>query len=316
MLVVRFSSLGDVILTTPLLRVLRAALPAAELTFATKAAYAPIVAHNPNLTHVEALAPGEPVTHLARRLAARGFDRCLDLHGSVRSLALRSLVPGRWSSYPKGRLTRAALVHLGVGAAHDATMPVAERYFGAARDLGVAPDGKPAEVVWTAADTAEANRIAPEGSIVLAPGARHATKRWPAAHWRDLAARLTASGQTVVATGASHERGLIAGPGTIDAFGIPLLVAAALMARARIVVANDSGLLHLASAVGCPVVGLFGPTVQAFGFFPYRARGSVLEQALDCRPCSTHGGPVCPRGHHRCLGDIAPAAVAAAVAAA
>jgi heptosyltransferase-2 len=64
--------------------------------------------------------------------------------------------------------------------------------------------------------------------------------------------------------------------------------------------------MHMATAMRVPVVTLFGPTVQAFGFAPYRARATVLERDLPCRPCSAQGGPVCPLGHHRCLREITP----------
>jgi heptosyltransferase-2 len=80
----------------------------------------------------------------------------------------------------------------------------------------------------------------------------------------------------------------------------------ALLARARVVVSGDSGVMHMATGVGTPVVALFGPTVRQFGFFPYRGRAEVLERPLDCRPCSVMGGARCPMGHHRCLKDITP----------
>src|SRR5207245_1274046 len=86
----------------------------------------------------------------------------------------------------------------------------------------------------------------------------------------------------------------------------------ALLARARALVSGDTGVMHMATGVGTPVVALFGPTVGQFGFFPYRAPAVVLERPLDCRPCSATGTAHCPMGHHRCLGDIAPADVVAA----
>ena len=73
-------------------------------------------------------------------------------------------------------------------------------------------------------------------------------------------------------------------------------------------------LLHLATAVGTPVVGLYGPTVEAFGFFPYRATAVTVQHELGCRPCSSQGGPVCPLGHHHCLVKLMPEEVLAAVA--
>lgn len=300
-------------LTTPLLRALRAAHPDAAITFVTKAHYAPLLVHDPAVTRVVSLLPGEPVRQLARRLEP-AYNCCLDLHRSLRSLALRALVRGRWTSYGKRRLARAAAIHW--GRLPRGTVSTAERYFDAVRDLGIVPDGAPARVHWTDDHAARAASLAPAGAVVLAPGARHESKRWPAPHWRAVAARLQSAGVPVVATGTSAERPLLEGAGVIDTFGVELPVIAALMARSRVVVANDSGLLHLATASGAPVVGLFGPTVRAFGFHPYRARGTVLERALPCRPCSAHGGAACPLGHQRCLADIAPDAVLSAILAA
>ncbi len=71
--------------------------------------------------------------------------------------------------------------------------------------------------------------------------------------------------------------------------------------------------MHMATGVGTPVVALFGPTVPAFGFLPYGGQSAVLQRDLECRPCSAMGSARCPMGHHRCLADIAPADVAAAV---
>ena len=78
-------------------------------------------------------------------------------------------------------------------------------------------------------------------------------------------------------------------------------------------VSGDTGVMHMATGVGTPVVALFGPTVQAFGFFPYLSRAVVLEREMNCRPCSAMGTERCPLGHHRCLDDILPDQVAAAV---
>jgi ADP-heptose:LPS heptosyltransferase len=195
-------------------------------------------------------------------------------------------------------------------------VPVAERYIAAARRAGlvVHPDGGPAELRPTADDRAAAGRIARAPYVVLCPGAAHASKRWPAGHWRALALAL-APRFTVVATGTAAERPLLAGVPVVDAFGWALGPTAALLAGARGVVANDSGLMHLATAVGVPVVVLFGPTAPAFGYGPYQATAQVLERALPCRPCSTHGTARCPLGHQDCLRSLVPDAVDAALTA-
>src|SRR5207248_325264 len=109
-LLVRFSSIGDILLTTPLVRALAARHPEAKLVYVTKRAMAPLVADNPHLAEVVTLEPGEPIRHLARRLRALAPTHGLDLHGSVRSASLRVLVSCRWSGYCKRKLARALLI--------------------------------------------------------------------------------------------------------------------------------------------------------------------------------------------------------------
>ena len=79
-----------------------------------------------------------------------------------------------------------------------------------------------------------------------------------------------------------------------------------MLKRAAALISGDTGVMHMATGVGTPVVALFGPTVRQFGFFPYNAHASVVERNLECRPCSSHGGPECPLEHHLCMREILP----------
>ncbi|HKW40472.1 MAG TPA: glycosyltransferase family 9 protein [Gemmatimonadales bacterium] len=330
-LLVRFSSIGDILLTTPLVRALARRHPEAKLVYVTKRAMAPLVADNPHLAEVVTLEPGEPTRHLARRLRPLAPTHGLDLHGSLRSRALRMLVRCRWSGYSKRKLARGLLIHLGLDVYRNHTpTPVAERYFQAARRLDARPDGGPPEFHLSLGAQERASQWLAEHGVgdseplaALAPGAAHATKRWPVAHWSALADRLRADGYRPLVVGGPDDRGLAqqlaAQRG--DGRGAPVSAAGecslqetgALLARARVVVSGDTGVMHMATGVGTPVVALFGPTVRQFGFFPYRARSVVLERPLDCRPCSATGTATCPLGHHRCLEDIMPGEVVAAV---
>jgi len=322
-LLVRFSSIGDILLTTPLVRALRRRLPDAQLIYVTKRAMAPLVADNPHLSQVVALEPDEPLTQLAGRLRGLQPTHALDLHGSLRSAALRLLVRCRWSGYAKRKLARTFLVATKLDT-YRGHVPVPERYFEAARGLDVRPDGGPPEFFVGAAARERVGRwlaergLAGERLAALAPGAAHATKRWPIAHWQALAERLRGAGYRIVVLGGPEDRGAaqqLGGSALAESAAgeFTLQETGACLARAKVLVSGDTGVMHMATGVGTPVVALFGPTVNAFGFFPYQARAAVLEQHLDCRPCSTMGTARCPLGHHRCLVDTLPDQVAAAV---
>src|SRR3989442_1035227 len=145
-LLVRFSSIGDILLTTPLVRALARRHPEAKLVYVTKRAMAPLVADNPHLAEVVTLEPGEPIRLLARGLRALAPTHGLDLHGSVRSASLRLLVRCRWSGSRKRKLARTLLIATKLAAyRRRAPSPVAERYFEAARRLDIRPDGGPPE---------------------------------------------------------------------------------------------------------------------------------------------------------------------------
>ena len=320
-LCVRFSSIGDVLLTTPLLRALKRRHPDAEVYFVTKSAMAPLVLENPNLIDVIALEPGERITDLARRLRALGATDGLDLHGSLRSTALRWLVPCRWSGYSKRKFARTLLISTKINV-YGKHVPVPERYFEAAHALDLAPDGRPPEFFLAPAARERIARWLSDRGLegrpfaALAPGAAHATKRWPIHHWQALAEQLRRMDYALVSLGGPDDRELAStlGSSVINAAGeFSLQETGACLARAAVLVSGDTGVMHMATGVGAPVVALFGPTVEPFGFFPYSSRATVVEGDPECRPCSAMGTEHCPLGHHRCLRDIMPDHVAAAV---
>ncbi len=325
-LLVRLSSLGDVILTTPLLRAIRTRHPDAEIAYLTRPAFAPLLADHPARPDVLTFNPAtESLRQLADRLRPRQFTHLLDLHGVTRTLMLRALLRGNWRGYSKRRLARWTLVHLKRNLYRD-NVPEPERFFEAARELDVVPDGRPAEVGIAADASSRAagwlasRALGSRPMVAVAPGAAHQTKRWPVDYWERLVQLLTDTGFDVaVLTGADYAAAgaAIAAAGGSNAAStagaLGLQETAAICRSSSVVVAGDTGLMHLATAVGAPVVAFFGPTVRAFGFFPYRARTAILERELACRPCSAQGGPRCPLGHHHCLREITPDIALAAI---
>jgi heptosyltransferase-2 len=327
-LVVRFGSIGDILLATPLLRVIRQRYPHARLNVLTQRRYVPLLADNPHLDEVIGFAPKDPLLALGSRLRHARYTFLLDLEGTTRSRLLRVLVPGRWRTAPQYRVARELLIRTKENHYPEDT-PIAERFFDAARDLEIEPDGGPPEffinpesVQQAAAWLGRAQLGNGRPYVAFAPGASKATKRWPLDYWVSLVRRVVNTGADAVMVGGTPDGALateIAARGSkraVSAAGVLSLQATgAVLRRAAALVTGHTAAMHMATAVGIPVVALAGPTVRAFGYYPYNApRATVLERDLPCRPCARDGGPECPLQHHFCMREIAPDAVFAALA--
>lgn len=351
-LVIRFSSAGDIILATPLLRVLRTRFPHAEVDFAVKRDYAGLVRHHPALTNVLELPGGEDAESLRAlrsEVRARKYDLLIDIHGSLRSRYL-CLGASRVVRIRKRVLPRLALVRWkrNVYDRWGGAPSVVDRYFEPVRPFGVENDGKGPEIFPSPDDHAAVAKMmadlgvrAGEPCIVLAPGARHWSKRWPGERFAEVGATLARDPGSrplgdaslerdagtrlrIFVLGGKDDAGLCAevaadirreapAANVVDLAGRFTLSGCALvMDRASVVITNDTALMHIAAARKRPVVAIFGPTVREFGFFPVGTKSVVLErQGLECRPCTHIGGPTCPAGHFRCMLETEPSAVVA-----
>ncbi len=318
-LVIRYSALGDVVLATSVLEPLRERYPQARIEWVTDPLYAPLLEGLPELARVHRLAREGPDSALAVAGRLRGrFDAVVDLQNKVRSAAVaRAAAPLR-TVFRRRTAMRALLALFGndppLVRAH-ATQLYAE----ALAPLGVTRAG-PIKVSLSpraVALAADALRGVEPPAVALAPGARWATKRWPAERFAAVADQLAEHGFRIVLCGGPGDRdafaafrAVVRAPIAADLSFLPLDALAASIARVQLLVACDSGPVHLATAVGTPVLALFGPTsVTRWGPPP---PGRALSLGLPCAPCSNHGGDYCPEGHHRCLGDLAPEAVLAA----
>jgi len=336
-LVIRLSSVGDIVLSSPLVRALHGRYPGCQIDFLVKEEFADLVRYNPHVAHVVPFpAGGTPADlHRLRRLiAASGYDLIIDIHDSLRS---RYIAAGAAAvtRINKRKIARTLLVMLKIdlyrrfGGAPD----VPARYAETLRGWDVADDGLPPEVYFAAADRERAEALLAAGGLApgtraigLCPGARHGNKRWPADRFADCASALASRHRMpVLIFGAGEEQELCAAvagrihaalPGTVAlnlAGRLSLLETAAAMDRCALVVANDTGLMHIAAARGIPLTAVFGPTVRQFGFFPRGTHAAVVEHPdLKCRPCTHIGLPRCPEGHFRCMNEITAEAVARA----
>ncbi len=325
-LIIRFGRLGDLLLSLPALRDLAASEPGPEHEhhFLVLSDYSDLLVPLPEIDRLWTLPRGSSARELhelAARLDEQGYDRVIDLHVNLRSMFLRlrlGRIPRGWWSSPRSDLRRRLMLSHrfwpAAWRAREALRPVWLRHRDTvARALG---DGyRPsADIPYPVpASTMDrvARKLAEEGlsadarPLAIAPGAAWPAKIWP--HFPELAAAL-AAGQSLLVLGGPGEEALCAeldGPGVFLFCGHrPLGEVAAALSLCKGLVGGDSGLGHLAEALGLPVLTLFGPTVPAFGFPPRGPRSRVLELDLSCRPCSLHGRKLCRHGHGDCLDNI------------
>ncbi len=328
--VIRLSSIGDILLATPLLRVLRRRFPATRIDGIVKTAYADLLRTNPHIDHLWTLDPARGragLETLGETLAALSCDLVIDIHKNFRSLALRRHIrSARAVVLKKYYLKRWLLVKTGWNLYRD-VVPVHRRYIDTVSAWGVRDDGQGLEFyVDPAAAVPMRARLAPllQGRRVvgMAPGAGFATKRWPAENYLQLARRmLQEQGAAVMLLGGPGDAGITAaisaelGAGVHDLAGqLSLMESAAALTHCDLLVTNDTGLMHLASALQVPLLALFGPTTRELGFFPLGTRSRVLEvEALSCRPCTHMGNHRCPKKHFRCMREITVDVVASCV---
>jgi heptosyltransferase II len=315
--VLRFGAMGDVLLTAPAVEALRQAWPKTRIVFVVNERLRHLVAHNPNVDEVVALAEGEGTISLARRLRALRVAAVLDLHGKIRSRLLHVLLPDRpWVVWHKRDVSETLAVKL-ARRPHRAQMRFADRYHEAVeRAVGMKlPRGR-LRYHLGPADAAAGERALREAGIDLgrqilglSPGAGKATKRWPSERYGALASRALAAGWQVVVQGTEEERPLGAAireiaPAAADLTGrLDLAALGGVVSRCAAFVSNDSGPMHLARALGVPSLAIFGSTDP--GMFELEGHRALFA-AVPCAPCSFFGLTSCPEGHFRCMLDLSP----------
>ncbi|MCU0452452.1 MAG: lipopolysaccharide heptosyltransferase II [Bacteroidetes bacterium] len=336
-LIIRFSSIGDIVLASPLIRAMRSRFPTAQIDFVTKTEHAELVRSHHALNYTFTYDSGtgfDGLRALKRRLAAERYDLVIDIHNSLRSRFIRSLRGVRdIVVIDKRVLERTALVKFKKNLYRE-IVSVADRYLEPVAPWGIVNDGKGLELHITDevlfgvnARMARLRLHRYEAAFGLCPGARHFTKRWPAERFAAAGTKLAQEFDGVILLfGGPEDRqmaeeiaatiGAEAGPERVInlAGELSLMETAAAFEYVDVVVTNDSGLMHLASARHRPLVAVFGSTVREFGFFPVHSEATTIEvPGLGCRPCSHIGRAACPEGHLRCLTDTTVEAVVRAV---
>ena len=327
-LLIRFSSIGDIVLTSPIVRCLKAQMPEAEIHFLTKAEYRATVVHNPHIHRIHYFEDSlEPTI---AELKKQGFDYVADLHRNLRSKRVTAaLGVKRTHRFPKLNARKWVLANLRLNLMPEESIVV--RYFEAVKPLGIRNDGQgldffiPKEAETAPEDIPFGHTA---GFVACVIGGSYATKQLPVEQWRRF---IEAVPYPVILLGGPEDRP--DGQEIAEGFGLKvynacgkfsLLESADLVRRSKVVVSNDTGLMHIAAAFRKPVVSLWGNTSPAFGMFPYYGfnnletrvapQSVILEKkGLYCHPCSKLGFGRCPHGHFRCMRALDMGAAVAAV---
>ncbi|QMU29589.1 glycosyltransferase family 9 protein [Adhaeribacter radiodurans] len=316
-LVLRFSSIGDIVLTTPVVRALKQQLPAARIHYATKLNFRSVVEHNPYIDQVHYLR--ENVSDLIAELKAEKFDYVVDLHHNLRTSFIKFKLGVPSKSFDKLNVKKWLLVRFKVNklpAVH-----IVDRYLAAASELGVKTDDQGLDYFIPAADEvklADLPHTHQNGYYAFAIGAQHATKRLPTERIIEVCTKINApvillGGKEDAATAEEitkffHSRATNHEQETIiyNACGkYNLNQSASLVKQAIAVFSHDTGLMHIASACKKKIYSIWGNTVPEFGMYPYKTDFLVFERPnLYCRPCSKIGYSKCPQGHFKCMREI------------
>ncbi len=323
-LLLRLSSAGDVLLTSPLLKLIKEREPGSEIHFAVKSQFADLIRSNPNVNRIHIVHDNSDfnrLENLRRELLAEKFDVTLDLHNNFRTVYLRRGTAPKVRVIGKDILKRLVLVNSRLNL-YSTVRSVALKY-AQTYDKSISEVSRPeiffpdsvvrsVDVVWQSLGAGTSD------SIFLCPGARHFTKRWPVEYWTELASKLSRHSRVVLVGGIADVEACSRIQQESNAVNLcnkfSLLESTAMLRHASVVVTNDSYLMHAANALGKKTVAIFGSSVRQFGFFPYDVEHKILEvEGLPCRPCSHVGLESCPREHFKCMKETLSGEVETAV---
>ncbi|MBS1602502.1 MAG: glycosyltransferase family 9 protein [Bacteroidetes bacterium] len=324
-LIIRFSSIGDIVLTTPVVRCLKRQVAGAEVHYLTKKAFRPILSANPYIDKIHCLS--DDLSAVVEELRAEDFDYVIDLHHNLRTLRVKRALKKKSFSFDKLNIEKWLLVNFKWNRMPD--RHIVDRYMDTVASFGVMNDGAgldyfiPAEDELAPGDIPTSHQA---GYIGLVIGAALATKKLPLHKLREVCERVAFP---VILLGGPEDAEVGEQLAAIDPVRIynscgkfNLNESAALVRQARVVVTHDTGLMHIAAAFRRPVVSIWGNTVPEFGMYPYYGSNylsnykgapfDVMEvKGLSCRPCSKIGYKKCPKGHFKCMEELRPEGIVA-----
>jgi len=308
-LILRFSSIGDIVLTTPVIRCLKQQHDNAEIHYFTKDKFEFLLRDNSYIDKIWLLDSG--IDPILKSLKAEKFDYIIDLHSNIRTLRIKLALGVPSFSFNKLNVQKWLLTSFKVNYLPD--VHIVDRYMETVKTFGINNDGKGLDYFVPYKDQVELSWL-PEthrkGYVAYAIGGQHHTKKLPVPRMIELCKKINFP---VILLGGKEDTE--AGEAIRAAIGDTLVFnacgkynfnqSASLIEKSMIVFSHDTGLMHVAAAFKKKVYSIWGNTVPAFGMYPYKTSFEVLENNnLSCRPCSKIGYKACPQKHFKCMNDI------------
>ncbi len=308
-LIIRFSSIGDIVLTTPVVRCAKAQLKDTQIHYVTKEAFKSILIHSPNIDKLHTFK--EDISEIYEQLKAENFDVVIDLHKNLRSLRLKQKLGTKSYSFNKINLQKFVAVNFKqINKLPD--RHIVERYFETVAHIGVVNDGKGLDHFINANDRVDVSKLlsAANKFVALVVGGSYFTKKIPLNKLTEICNNLSLP---VIVLGGKEDK-IIADelqkqfPQIINTCGqYSINQSASIIEQAEWVITSDTGLMHIASAYNKKIISVWGNTIPEFGMAPYipNTENKIMEiKGLSCRPCSKLGYKRCPKGHFKCMNDI------------
>ena len=317
-LIVRFSSIGDIVLTTPVIRCLKKQVPGAEIHFLMKDAFRSVVEHNPYIDKLHVLAHSWEL--MMEELKTEGYDYIIDLHHNLKTIRLKKELGIKAFSFYKLNVQKYIYTSLKINLLP--RVHIVDRYLNTVKSFGVKNDGAGLDYFITKEEETRERDIPAShyaGYIACVIGAAHGTKRWPEHKWKDFCASLD---HPVILLGGKEDASRANEIVSVDNVKVynacgkfSINESADLVKKAKVVVTHDTGLMHIAAAYKRPIISLWGNTVPSFGMYPYYGDNYLTGRSqkpfdiiqvnkLWCRPCSKIGYDRCPLGHFKCMEKI------------
>ncbi len=309
-LVIRFSSIGDIVLTTPIVRALKQQLKNVEIHYLTKKTNYSLLQNNKYIDKIHLLEDAD----LLKKLRKNKFDYIVDLHNNLRTLRIKAMLGVKSKAFPKLNLKKFLLVNFKINKLPN--IHIVDRYFEATSKLGVKNDKKGLDFFLQEEDFVSPDALPLDfhnGYIAIVVGSKHFTKQMPLNLLTQICKRLD---KPIILLGdkIDYEKAYKIekeiGSKVFNGCGAyNINQSSALIKNSLGVITADTGLMHIASALDKNIICLWGNTVMDFGMYPYRAENSQAQtynfeiKNLSCRPCSKLGYKKCPKKHFKCMND-------------